>query len=283
MAQMERDLFSFNYTLSPAGSDDVQLEYIGLRLNFPMPLKKGVLVHSLSYENMRSESSIGHWQHEDLENYHGVNYALSYMYPINDSWRLITRAGIIASSNFVGSLSGDDLRFNGNAIAVNTKRDAETMRQWTFGLAYTAITGEARVIPVVRFYKKINASWSYALGFPETFVQYQFNTNSALKLGARMQGFYANLSHGIPSATGQTAQAASFRSGRIGLEYSHKMDEIWTLVFRGDYALYNNYRLLDASDQEVYDYELDTQPYFSVGLKLNLLNNLNHKRHDKNK
>lgn len=275
--QLNRELASFNYSISPRGEDEIKFESLNFNLNIPFMLKKGVLVNSISYDFYEISNNNDFYE-PDLEKFYRVNYNLSYIYPLQNKWRLSLRGGLGLSSNLVNDLSIDDFQLNGSITAIKRFEKNNKVSRLMFGLGYTRLTGKPQVIPIIRYYKELNSKLSYAIGFPVSFLQYKINNEHEINLSARVNGFYSNLSNSISVQNNNIASGVSFRTGLIGLEYNYKMDKVWSVFFKTEYSFYNNYELVDGNGGQVYDYNMSSAPYFSSGVKLNIINNNKKKR-----
>lgn len=280
--QLNGDVASFNYTISPSGSDDVHMESKNFRFNIPIRLKKGVLMNSLSYDYYNISNNQEGFEISDLEHFHRINYNLSYLFGSKNNWRFALRTGLSTSSNFSESLSHDDIQLTGSFTAIKTYRNESNASRLMFGLAYTTQIGRRLVLPIIRYYHEINSKLSYAIGFPMTQIDYKFTTKHKLSLSARINGFYANLSKDIAVNSNDLATGVSFRTGLLGASYDYRMDNVWSIYFKTEYAFYNNYDLVNGDGNSVHDYQLSSNLYFSTGVKLNLINNYKKKNNDKN-
>ena len=281
-AQLDGNIASFNYTISPYGKDDIQVDNKSFRFNIPMRIEKGLLINTISYDYYNISNNQGEFELSDLEHFYRINYNLAYVFPYKNNWRFSLRAGASASSNFTKNLSHDDIQLTGSATAIKTYKRGDNVSRLMFGLAYTSQFGRRQVLPLIRYYHKVSPKVSYAIGFPMTYIDYKLTEKHKLELSARINGFYANLSESIAVDLDKLATGVSYRTGLLGATYSYKMDRIWNIYFKTEYAFYNNYNLVNADGKSVHDYQLSSDLYFSTGIKLNLINNYKKKNNDKN-
>lgn len=271
-SQFDRDLFSFEYTLAPISNNGVDFSKTAIKLNIPTKLKKGMLFNSIGFNYSQLDYFDVNINDKDLEKFYGINYGLTYMYPLSDKWKISTRGGISIVSNLANSISSDDLLFKGGITAIKKGGTPNKPSRFMFGLGYTTFSGTPRLLPIISYNKQVNEKLSYSIGFPNTFAKYKFNEQKSLKLGLWMNGFYANLSNSVNATTTEISNKATFRTVSLGLEYNYRMSDIWTIFFKGTYSFYNKYELLDNNNNTTYDFDLGPKPYFSTGIKLNLKN-----------
>ena len=74
------------------------------------------------------------------------------------------------------------------------------------------------------------------------------------------------------------AEKSSFSAIAIGIDYSYRMDESWSIVFKGGYSIKNKYDLLDNDNNIIYSFDSSAKPYFSTGVKFNLNRKFNNNR-----
>lgn len=276
--QFDRDLFSANYTYAPMGNDDHDFSKTDLQLNIPIKLNSGILRNSISlnYYQTNFVDDI-RFSTIDLEKNYGINYGLMYTFNFSDKWSLAARGGISLTSNFTNGILGDDLVFNGGLMGVKRGGTADKPSKLMFGLGYATITGEPRVIPLISYTKKVSDKFSYGIGFPKTYASYNINERSTLKSILWMNGYYSNLSDPIDIGNNINAEKSSFSAIALGIDYSYRMDESWSIVFKGGYSIKNKYDLLDNNNDIIYSFDSSSKPYFSTGVKFNI-NRINKKK-----
>jgi len=272
IAQIKGDIFSFNYTLAPISSDDIEYSKTDFKFNFPLKLKKGVLLNYAGFDYYQIGYDNINFVAEDISQFYEVSYGLTYRHPIGEKWRLSARGGVSMASNFTNTLTKNDIGFRGGLTALKRLGSKETSSMFMFGLDYTALSGKPRILPMLSYTKRVNDKFSYGIGFPNTSVEYKLNDKSGLKTSLWMNGFYANLSEQFGVTMTDVADKVSFSTVSLELEYSYWMDRMWAITFKGGYSLRNEYQLLDNNNSIVYDFELRSKPYFSAGIKFNIKN-----------
>ena len=276
--QFEKDIFSFDYTLTPINNDEVDFYKTEAKLVLPIKLKKGILLNSVGLNYYQFNYNNVNINTKDLDEFYRINYRLTYTYPISNKWNISTRGGLSIASNLKDHITSNDLLFNGGIAMMRKGSTSQLM----FGLVYSTFTGKPKVHPLISYAKEVNENISYRLGFPSTFIKYKFNDQHSLKTSLGINGFYANLSSPISIDINNIANNASFTTGSLGLEYNYWMSDFWAITFKGGYILYNKYELRDNTDNIVHEFDANSKPYFSTGLRFNLINKSKiKKRNDK--
>tara|TARA_R110002074_G_scaffold215713_7_gene385538 strand:- start:2062 stop:2934 length:873 start_codon:yes stop_codon:yes gene_type:complete len=270
-SQFGGELFSFDYTLAPIGNDDVDFYGTNFKLSIPIQLKKGMLFNSLELNYYQLAYNNVNFITEDLNQFHEINYGLTYMYPMSDKWNINMRGGLLIASNLVGDITSNDLLFNGGITVIRKGDDQNKPSKLMLGLMYSTITGKQRILPFISYIKEVNDRFSFGIGFPNTFAKYTFNETHSLKTGLWFNGFNVNLSNPVGVDLSTQINKASFSSASLGLEYSYWMGDFWTITFKGGYSLYNNYELQDSENNTVYEFNTVSKPYFSAGFKFNII------------
>lgn len=278
--QLERDVFSFNYTLAPIGNDGVDFYKTDFKLNIPVKLKKGVLINSVGYDYYQLSYSNAPVNTEELNSFHGVNYRFTYLYPLNNKWNLSAGVGVSIASNLASSITKEDFLFNGGVTAIKKGGTYKKPSLFVFGLGYSTLAGKPSVLPLISYSKKVNDTFSYGIGFPNTYATYILNDRNSFNASLWQNGFYANLSNPVGVTMMDDANKASYTDISLGLDYAYQMDNTWAITFKAGYSFHNTYELLDRDNNTVYDFDLGPKPYFSTGIKLNLKNKIKTKTDD---
>ena len=264
------NFFEFDYRLAPIANDNVDNYITSFKLNTPVKMKKGVLMNSVSFDKYQFSYSAINFDTKDLKELYKINYTAAYIYPLTKKWRLRSFVGASLASNLTETLTTDDFLINGGLIGIKDLSKGELKSMLSFGLTYSSLAGSPRVIPVFRYFKQLNNKLSYSLGFPTTNVSYKVDETNLVKAYLGIKNVYANLGDAIAITNTQKADKAFFVTGDLGLIYEHKLDDMWTMTGKAGYSIYSNYELLDETNNQVYDFDLEPAPFFSLGLKLNL-------------
>jgi len=133
----------------PAVDGEVGFFEWGAQIAVPQALgrnKKTILIHKIGYANLRVDAEASPSAGLEAEKYyHTISYNLGLVQALNPNWRLVVNFIPTLASDFEENLSGDDLLFQANALAVNTKRER---LKYGFGLAYTTRLGRQILIPM---------------------------------------------------------------------------------------------------------------------------------------
>lgn len=279
-SQFEGDLFIFNYTLAPIGNDNIDYYNTDFKVNIPVKLKKGMLLNSMGLDYFQMGYKQTTFNTEYINQYYNISYELMYLHPINHKWELSTKVGLSITSNLANSLTSEDLLFNGEITAITKAGTKEAPSRFTFGVGYATFFGRPRVLPLLSYTKKVSETFSYQIGFPNTYATYTINERNAVKATIASNGFYANLSNSIGVTLTKQANKASYNSILLGLDYNYRLDNTWLLTFNAGYSVSNTYRLLDQNNGTVNDFELTPSPSFSTGIKYNLKNKLKNRNNE---
>jgi hypothetical protein len=109
--------------------------------------KKTILIHKIIYANLTANTEVNFplFDSKTTRYYHTIIYDLGLVQTMNTNWLLVANFIPTLASDFEEKLSGNDLLFQANALAVNTKKEK---LKYGFGLAYTTRLGRQLVIPV---------------------------------------------------------------------------------------------------------------------------------------
>ncbi|PKG43764.1 DUF6268 family outer membrane beta-barrel protein [Psychroflexus sp. MES1-P1E] len=223
--QLERDVFSFNYTLAPIGNDAVDFYKTDFKINISFKLKKGVLINSVGYDYYQLSYTNAPMNTEELNSFHGVNYRLTYLYPRNNKWNLSAGAGVSISSNLASSITHEDFLFNGGITAIKKGGTYKNPSLFVFGLGYSTLAGKPSVLPLISYSRKVNNTFSYGIGFPNTYATYNLTDRSSFNASLWQNGHYANLSNPVAVTMMDEANKASYTAISLGLDYAYQMDD----------------------------------------------------------
>jgi len=274
LAQRNETGVSIDYALAPLSEDGIDFSKTSVKFLSPIKLKKGILVNSfgVDYYKLSYDNSFG-LDISELENIYQFSYNIRYVYPLVNRWALTGQIGTSLSSNLTSAISSKDLNFRWGINALKRGGSLGKPSMLMFGLNYSAITGKPGILPTISYIKQLSEKFSFGIGFPHTYVKYNFNQKHSLKSLIWMNGFYANLGSPIAVDTGDDAEKASYRAISLGAEYNCSITNPLTLVLKAGYSLNNSYELLDSENNTVYDFNSSSEPYFSVGLKFKLKGN----------
>lgn len=269
-SQVDDDLVSFSYMLAPIGNDEIEFNKTNLAINIPVTINNGVLTNNVGLDFYQVQyNADNNFSTEDLEKFYDLHYGLSYTFPISNTWFLNGEFKTSLVSNLSDQLDFNDLFFSGEVSTIRKINLNGKPASLKLGVMYSAITGKPKVLPAVSFTKQVSEKFTYSIGFPKTYTEYKINERSSFNSFFQLDGFYANLSNSILVNDLKEARKASFSSTFLGIEYSHRMDNLWDIFFKTGYSINNDFSLRDSNNNEFFDFDLKSRPFFSTGIKYN--------------
>ena len=204
-----------------------------------------------------------------IEGFHTFALKLEYNRLLANNWGITLMAQSQISSNFDEMDYGEnDLFFNG-AVIFN-KLNEDNMSMWSFGVINDAQYGFYFPIPTVSYTKRINDSWAYKLGVPDSRVKWTWNQNSNFEAFAALDGFSGNINDEIDIYKEDYMGTLRQTTVVSGLEYNFNFWRNFQLYAKGGYTLYNNMEVQDYDNEEIYDFNLANGWYFNVGMSYKL-------------
>ncbi|WP_459212383.1 DUF6268 family outer membrane beta-barrel protein [Aquimarina rhabdastrellae] len=277
--QFSRDLLHVEHTYS-ANEESLDYNATDVKINLPLKLGKGFLINTIGFnQSILTYNQEHDFNTSEIDRFYQINYSLGYSYPLNKGWGITARLSSGISSNLGGSLESEDVLITGGVYASKRWGTLKSGSNLTFGLAYVTLSGKPGVIPFINFRHIINEQISYGLGFPNTFVKYRLNKKHDFTVGLKTQGFYGNITgNNAPTIDGIVAEKAQFRNFAANLKYTYGLTDLWKLDFNAGYSIHNEYKLLDIDKNEIYDFDLDSRLFFSVGVSYDISSKIKQKR-----
>lgn len=250
----------------PASDDAVGFTSSSIKLQFPIMLKKGVLIQGISF----SDYNINYEDNQmlntnELTNFKSIKYSIGFLKQLKNNWSFGMHISPTVSSNFESNLSVKDISLNGGII-FNKKINNSA---WKIGLVMSSEYSLPIPIPLVNYSKRVNNRISYVLGFPFTKFEYAFNKRNKVNLFVKPNGFKANLSNSIQIENEEVSKA-QYRSFVTGLNLTHQIDDYWKITIEGGHQLYSDYNLMNGNNK-VYEFNTATNFYAGLKLKFNLI------------
>ncbi len=268
------EIGGFEYSIIP-DLGDTSVEKYTLNLNLGKRFKKrgtfGVGVSYNYYDFMFNNASLDFDAHS-YENIHTIRARFFFKYFINTTWSANVMFAPIVSSNFEGGLSHEDVIISSAVTLSKSWSNEKTSSLFTFGIGYGIALGEPQLIPIVSFRKKVNETWSYFLGIPRTKLNYHFDQRHTLSTEASLNGLFSNISSSInfQELGSFTDTKLQYNSLDTSLNYVYQIQPNWTTVVKIGYSPWNQLKILDNENNEIYDFEPDSSLFISIGLKFNL-------------
>ncbi|WP_299433508.1 DUF6268 family outer membrane beta-barrel protein [uncultured Aquimarina sp.] len=268
------EIGGFEYSIIPSVGD-TQIEKYAVNLNFGTKLGKNLLGFGFSYtyyDFLYKKDSFIDFDLAPYETIHNIQFRFFYKYSIGDSWSGIFMFSPSISSNLQGSLSGNDLIINSIASISKKWGDNDTFSLFTFGIGFGTPFGEPQLFPAISFRKKVNSQWNYVLGLPETSLNYNYGERHTFSGKATFNGLFGNASSStiLPDNSLQTDTKLQFNSLNTGFQYNYRIQPNWTTVISLGYTPWNQLRVLDNHNNELYDLGSNSSFYISMGLKFNI-------------
>lgn len=237
------------------------------QLAIPQRLKneKTVLIHQLSYTNLRAdvEGTFANDETEASKDFHAISYSLNWIQTLSPKWNLAVNLSPTFASDFDQSLSTDDFFFLGNALAIKT---VSTKFKYGFGLAYTTSFGRQLVIPMgMLSYHTNNMALDIILPNGLSVV---FNKDKAFHYGfqARLNGGFFNNTSDIQIVNDEIDRVGYARLN-IGPKIGFRFNETIKINLEGGMAIARRLDFVDP-EGETFDRTPENGPFFKVGLSL---------------
>ncbi|MEW7291304.1 DUF6268 family outer membrane beta-barrel protein [Aquimarina sp. 2304DJ70-9] len=269
-----KEIVGFEYGLMP-NVGETSVEKYTVNFNFDKRLNEsqtiGFGVSYNAYDFMFNTASIG-LDASAYENIHDIRLRIHYKYAITASWSANLMFSPTISSSLSESLSEEDLILSSMATLSKSWGDKNKQASLAFGVGYGPYFGKPQVIPVILFRKKINARWSYILGVPRAMISYHRDDRHKVSAEANINGFFGNVSSGVdfPELGSLQNTKLQYNSLDMALKYKYRIQPNWTTVIKMGYSLWNQLKILDNGNNEIYDFGASSSPFISMGLKYNL-------------
>lgn len=273
------ELGGFNYELVPDMGENQLVNY-NLNFKFGKRLKKGRLGirANYTYSNFEFENTNRIFDATTFEKMHRVNLGLFYMRPLSKTWTLNVGLAPTLASNLDQSISSEDIVVTGFLSTTKRWGSEDKFTKLTFGVGYNNALGEPRILPMVSFFQKLNAKWSYAVGFPMTGLFHKINDRNYISLLAMPSGYFGNNQNEIYFAgENQTIANTKLRmiSLKTGFEYKYRIQPNFSVVFSAGYTPFNEMKIVDGDSNELYEFNITNTYYISTGLRFNINNKKN--------
>jgi hypothetical protein len=267
----QEDMFSTSYVFVPNQNNQVDFSQSRTLINLPMELKQGFLFHSVSFDYYRLNYNANLMPYtESLERFYTMNYRINYTRNLSDTWQIGMNFLVGAQSNFSTSISSEDFNLGGGLFVVKNSSENKSRSRLVIGLNFSNALGEPRLLPMIGYTKTYNNGNAFALGFPNTFYNYQFNPKTSVRALLDFQGFYANVGDRPVFTQNETISRAFFLSAGLGLQLKRKVDKNWSVFLKSTYSFLNDYTLLNEAEEEIFDFGLDPVFYIATGVTFNI-------------
>lgn len=249
---------------------DASVKSIGFNKRlFNIMLKKGqngVISTSLNYTyahlNYNIESSI--YDLSQIEDFHSLGINISYFKMLNQKWNFIGMFNPQLSSNFTGSISGDDLFFN--MVAIFNYSSKQTNRL-SFGLVYSNTMGLPFPIPIISYWKKLSDKWEMNLGFPRMNISHKLSQKSTVSSYIEFDGYNLNISKSIlnPISSQRDATQINYIDIISGIEYQYQVEKFLFKLNVG-YTLSRKFELKNSARETALKFDMANNWNLGIGL-----------------
>ena len=263
----------FEYTLVPS-LGNTELRHYSLSITGELPVKSSTLKLGISYNDYEF-SYYGRGTDFDESSYeriHTLGTSFFYRYYFSSEWSIDISVVPTISSNFKNGISGEDVVLNGISVISRRKNTKKGFSKLAIGLGHGTLIGEPRLYPVVSFEHKVNNSWRYFIGFPDTGVDLSFNERHKLLFRAYVSGLYANNSQMVSFGNSMSLRDTKLRHSvlDLGVQHTFRLQPNLTTVLKAGYLPMNRLEILDNGNNLIYDFEPDGSAYITMGLIFNL-------------
>ncbi len=268
------EIAGFEYSLIP-DLGGLSVEKYSMNLNFGKRSKKRAMIGfgvSYDYYDFIFNNASLDFNIESYEKIHNVKTRMFFKYFISSTWSANLLFAPSLSSNLKGSLSNEDFILNSMVTLSKKWQNEKKMSLLNFGVGYGTSFGKPQFIPVVSFQKEIDANWSYSLGVPRTKINYQFYSRHTISGTASFNGLFGNASSVVDFQNSQTLTDTKLQYNSLdtSLDYVYRIQPNWTTVIKIGYSPWNQLKILDDENNEIYDFETNGSIFVSMGLKFNL-------------
>lgn len=242
----------------------------GVQVAIPHTLKKNkktVFIHKIGYGNLRvdTEANPGAGGMAEAEKYyHTVSYNFGLVQTLHPNWRLVVNFIPTLASDFEENLSGDDLLYQANALAVNIKNEK---LKYGFGLAYTTRVGRQLFIPM-GLLKYNTGKFELDIVLPNK-LNIMFKTpNNILSYGLKAGlngGVFNNNNTTEVLSVSSIIDEVGYSRLIIGPAITWRLKDAINIHLQGGMAVGRRLEFIDVNE-EIIDRTPQAAPFFAVGL-----------------
>ena len=260
--QHDEELFVFDYFMGISKENEsTNTSNTRITFNIPTIVGKSTLIHSLQFENYKFnyDEQIA-FNTSDIENIKSLSYGLTLKYPLDEEWHFTIHPNISMTSNHL-TFTNELLLTGGVAIhKSNLKSETE------IGIGYYTFLGKPRILPKIKYTKKVADNFAYTVGFPQSNVTYNYDTRSSFVSELNFKGTYAYINKPIV-VDNSPIDKIEYSVVTFGLKYIRKLDLNWSFFIQTGGILYNDYDLTKNTALKV---DIFRAPFISSGVTFNL-------------
>lgn len=247
-------------------NQETSFQEFGAYINIPYKLKndKTALINGVGYGFVEATMyNFPTFQtSEQKKKLQAFYYQLTFLHKWNEKWTLVANLKPTIASDFEEKISTDDLVFQGVAIATRTINN-----KFKIGAGFASSTrwGNPRMVPVVNIHYKYNRHSLNALLPMSIKYTYSLLPKEKLELGVKYIRNGANFN--IYASDMSNIDKINYSRANIGVLANYQLTKILHLEAIGGISTGRKYNLV-AYDENMYEFDSKTAPFFSIGMVL---------------
>ncbi|MDG5800611.1 DUF6268 family outer membrane beta-barrel protein [Marinilabiliaceae bacterium ANBcel2] len=195
--------------------------------------------------------------------YHNLFFNFTYFKSVNEDRYYTAMLIPTVESDFRQSINRKNLGLT--AIVTYSIQNSSKKSVTSLGLAYNVHLGLNYPFPVILYSRNLN-NWSYTLGFQNE-LKYTFNDTGSLAFYLKPDGF-RGYSGRVDMERFSSHVRIQHQSLLSGFNYQRGINEMFTLTFEAAYTLYNSLEVQDYNNNTIFDFGIDKNLYFGLGINL---------------
>lgn len=274
------DLARIEYTFVPQVNSKNTVNRFRGFVNYPIRVgtKGCYIISGIEYRNIDLDiKDPVPFETKDLGKFQVFRFSLACIFKLGKDWRFAVKTGAEAASNFeLRTLGLRDISYSGSAFLIRNRKgdEVKTPSRFIIGLNYSTNAGRPFPIPIVNYYRKFHPEWSYSLGSPKTNLKYFWNKKNAIQAFITLDGFFSNIQKGrnVLHKDGSSTLAENISMTLVlgGLGYERGFTKHLFFYAYGGYTLYNEIRLRDQYDNNLYRLNNKNTFYLRTGVKFKI-------------
>ena len=274
------DLARVEYTYVPQANSDNSVSRFRGFVNFPVKIgtKGSYIIPGVEYRNIDLDIEDPEpFETQDLGKFQVFRLSIACTFKLGKDWRFAVKTGAEVASNFEENTVGiKDFSYNGSVFLIRDRKGEEVKKPSRFiiGLNYSTNAGRPFPIPIVNYYRKFHPEWSYSLGSPKTNLKYFCNKKNTFQAFITLDGFFSNIQKGrnVLDEDGSSTLAENISMTMVlgGVGYEHGFTKHLFFYAYGGYTFYNEIRLRDQYDNNVYKLNDENTFYLRTGVKFKI-------------
>ncbi len=274
------DLARIEYTFVPQTNSKNSVNRFRGFVNYPIKLgtNGSYIIPGIEYRDVDLDiKDPVPFDRAELGKFQLFRVSLAYTFKVKNDWRLAFKTGAELASNFEeNSIKNRDINFTGSAFLIRDRKGDEVKKPSRFiiGLNYSTNAGRPFPLPVVNYYRKFHSDWSYSLGSPKTNLKYFWDKKNTVQAFITLDGFFSNIQNGrnVVQEDGSSTLAENISMTMVlgGLGYEYGFTKHLLFYAYGGYTFYNEIRLRDQYDNNLYKLNDKNTFYLRAGVKFKI-------------